>query len=186
MSTKKEDGRTQYETGSVQRRKIEASQIKKMASERTQTWAKKFFDGDEAGANAGRPSFNFSNMTLAGQNLSELLGVSLDRDTLNNTDFSGTVIVDLSLRGATLHDALFRGAILTHVQFQGADLRGSDFSGAQFDDTTFHGADLRGCNFSGTDLAYDKVTLDMAKYDETTIWPERFTPELRREIIKVE
>ena len=68
-------------------------------------------------------------------------------------------------------------------------LVGGDFVGLDFTDTCFKGAELKGANFSGSNLTgcdfrgarlkwvdFTDAVLTGIIYDETTVWPEGFTP----------
>jgi uncharacterized protein YjbI with pentapeptide repeats len=58
---------------------------------------------------------------------------------------------------------------MSGICFKGALLKGADFSGATLVGCDFRGAWLKWANFEGADLTG-------ILYDETTVWPEGFTP----------
>ncbi|MEO1269917.1 MAG: pentapeptide repeat-containing protein, partial [Myxococcota bacterium] len=56
----------------------------------------------------------------------------------------------------------------------GADLRTASFQGAKLTGAVLDSADLRGAHFKGADLS--DTSLDGATWDDTTCWPQGFTP----------
>jgi hypothetical protein len=80
-------------------------------------------------------------------------------------DFFGARLVDVGMRDAHLSGAIFKEAVLIECFFEGADLSGADL----------READLRGSNFRRTNL--QEAKLEGAIYDETTMFPDGFSPE---------
>lgn len=59
--------------------------------------------------------------------------------------------------------------------FEECDMRGSDMRGKTLTFSKFWQCDLRGVNFAGVDLK--DVEFDRhCTYDNTTVWPEGYTP----------
>jgi hypothetical protein len=85
-------------------------------------------------------------------NATDFTGSVMARATLDDTNLTGALLVDVNLRRATL-----RNADLTGARIEGSDLRGADFSGA-----TFTGA----------------TTITTVLHDRSTVWPDGFDPPL--------
>lgn len=95
--------------------------------------------------------------------MSEVIVVIRRRARLRGADASGANLSRIlghrgDFRDARLRDARFVQADLTDADFRGADIRGADFSGSN----------LEGARFGG------------ASVDDTTVWPDGFTPRLDR------
>lgn len=73
------------------------------------------------------------------------------------------------LRYALLTDADLRDANLSLTDLGDALLGGAQMRGAELYKTDLRGADLRGADLTGVDLSF-------ACHDDTTDWPEGFTP----------
>lgn len=91
----------------------------------------------------------------------------------DKVDFFGADLSEASLRGASLIDTVFyeanlRGAVLESATLKGANLQGAILAGARLGGTDFTGA-----------VNLDKAVFDAStKWDERTIWPAGFTPQV--------
>lgn len=75
----------------------------------------------------------------------------------------------------------FREAILNKTVFYETNLAGAVFIKASLVEANFQGANLSGANFKGADLTkatnLNRANFDVSTtWDETTIWPEGFSP----------
>ena len=129
----------------------------------------KFDDCFAAGAvfyRADAPSSSWSRAIL-------LYGVfdraSLQSSRFAEADLSKASFASANLAGADLSNVRARLARFLHADLSDADLHGADLAAA----------DLRECNLTGADLTGANLAhaqLDGARYDETTRWPDGFTP----------
>ena len=78
------------------------------------------------------------------------------------------------LDGATLVRADLTWAQLKRGWLRGADLRNATVVEADMRDCNLNNADLRGADFTGSVM--DGAILKGATWDDTTTWPEGFTP----------
>ena len=88
-----------------------------------------------------------------------LLRANLQSARLVRANLKGAFLVDANLQGAFLVDANLQDAFLARANLLGAPL---------------WRANLRGADLQGADLA--ETILEDAEYDNTTVWPEGFTP----------
>jgi hypothetical protein len=89
---------------------------------------------------------------------------------LSGKNMSGTMIAArANLTGANLSGANFERATLTKAKLRNANLTGANLNRAMLWQADLRGADLRGADLTG-------ATLDEVIYDDTTVWPEGFTP----------
>jgi hypothetical protein len=102
-------------------------------------------------------------LTNALVNQSNLARADLPGTRLDRSDFKGT-----DLRDANLERASLRGASLRDAQLAGSNVRAADL----------READLRGADMRAEHLA--EALLTGARADETTIWPDQFTADIRR------
>lgn len=89
-------------------------------------------------------------------------------------DLSQADLMSINLKGADLSYADLRETNLNN-----ANLRGADLSYASFSEADLTQADLRGASLFGVDLRdaiLTDVSLTGADYDQTTHFPEDFTP----------
>ena len=115
---------------------------------------------------------------------SVLTGATLVNADLTRADLRGADLSDADLTGARLIDAdlsagsamiwLFerprrKHTVLTNATLIDADLTGADLSGADL-----FGVDLTGADLTGATLT--DAILTAIRYDETTSWPEGFSP----------
>lgn len=91
---------------------------------------------------------------------------------LSEINLSGENLRGIDLRGADL-----RGAYLDRIDLRQGNLRYSNLFGA---DST--GADLRGTNLQDTNLCWTNLAL--ALYDENTLFPYRFLPQIHHMIFQ--
>jgi uncharacterized protein YjbI with pentapeptide repeats len=112
-----------------------------------------------------------------------LYKVELDGADLRGTNFSGSYLQMVGFNKSNLERASLRGVtgaafgtvgLAAGVYFTGANLKGADFTGATLREVSFDYADLRGTDFTGADITGADLT--GAKWDETTRWPDGFTP----------
>ena len=93
---------------------------------------------------------------------------------LSGAELRGVMISGSDFFGADLSAADLRGAELSHVNFCKADLSGADLRRANL-----YGADLSDANLCGADLTgatLIDVSLEQAKFDGFTIWPDDIDP----------
>ena len=124
---------------------------------------------------------DFGNATLMGYDLREA--------DLASANMNGAFIGDTSFANANLSGAILRNVYKTRADFSYANLSGADISGARLLDanlentnlaganltgTSFIGANLVGANLTGATLA--GTSFLNVTYNETTQWPEGFTP----------
>lgn len=110
-------------------------------------------------------------LNMKGQDLSD---AHLVYRELRGADFSQTNLTEVSLQGCDLRAANFAGANLHGTVLYLADLRGADFSSAKLDKTDFKQARLEGANLSTAKIG----SVDLrATYDDSTRWPEGFSPD---------
>jgi uncharacterized protein YjbI with pentapeptide repeats len=95
-----------------------------------------------------------------------LRGAELSGAYLSGVDLFAANLVGADLRGADLG-----GANLSNADLRKADLSGANLYSADLSEADLGGADLRDANLKGVDLSG-------ATYDEFTLWPDGFDPEL--------
>ncbi|WP_328388512.1 pentapeptide repeat-containing protein [Nocardia sp. NBC_00416] len=122
------------------------------------------FDTDLTEATLYRANLTRARLDRANLTGALLSGANLTRATLFEADLTGAQLPDADLTGAQLPDANLTGARLDDANLTGATLFGADLTGAILD-----GADLTGAILDGADLT------EIA-YDDSTVWPEGFTP----------
>ena len=103
---------------------------------------------------------NASNISLHG---AYLWCSDFSYGNLKQADLSSCFLLDSTFENAILNEASFLNAKIARCNFRNADLRGADM---RFDTKHFH---------SCTDEKRE-FTLENAKYDKTTIWPDEFDP----------
>jgi hypothetical protein len=96
-----------------------------------------------------------------------------------NANLSGTNLDFMRLVGARLIRADLTGASLFKVKLTRADLRGAKLRGADLSSASLFHANLIGADLTGAKL--DDIPgltrgLNYACYDDTTRWPDRFSP----------
>lgn len=133
----------------------------------------------------------FGAMDIRDQNLSGLLLVESDftdsdmsNSNLDNVVLQEAKLVSSNLTGSSLYRANLRSADLAHARLTGADLISASLKSARLEAVEFKNAnlsyadlsesDLPGANFEGADLTGAKF--ENICYDDTTVWPENFTP----------
>jgi uncharacterized protein YjbI with pentapeptide repeats len=95
-----------------------------------------------------------------------LAGVNLSKMDLSITNLSGADLSEANLQGCYFTEACLRGANLQQADLREARLLKTDLTGV----------DLRGANLEGAAISTDWVR-DML-YDDSTIWPKHFNPQL--------
>lgn len=98
------------------------------------------------------------------------------RAYLRGAELSGAYLSGVDLFAANLGGADLRGADLGEANLSNADLRKADLSGANLYSADLSEADLSGADLRDTNLK--GVDLSDATYDEFTLWPDGFDPEL--------
>jgi uncharacterized protein YjbI with pentapeptide repeats len=109
--------------------------------------------------------------------LSGLVLVTLDAETLEGADLRGLELIGARLPFTNLRRAVLRGADLFHADLrsanlQGADLRRASLYHARLQYANLRGADLRLANLRGAEM-------EGSLYDEGTRWPIFFNPQRR-------
>ena len=88
----------------------------------------------------------------------------MTRTCMREADLTGVFAGGVDLRSAVLNGATIRAANLSGAILRGASLIGTDLSLS----------DLVGADLSEAQL--DQVVLDGIRHDETTRWPDDFSP----------
>lgn len=101
-----------------------------------------------------------------GFTLAYLRGAELRGALLGEVDLFAADLVAADLRAADLAGANLGSADLSRADLSRANLLGADLSNAQLAGTDLRGAILRRADLSG------------ARYDDHTLWPEGFDPEM--------
>jgi uncharacterized protein YjbI with pentapeptide repeats len=92
------------------------------------------------------------------------------RNALDNATEESMTKRERALSGEkNLAGANLAGADLTGANLRGVNLRGADLTAVWLLGVDLTGVDLRGADLTGADLRD-------VKYDETTRWPDGFTP----------
>lgn len=100
------------------------------------------------------------------------------------TEGAGSELERVDLRNAELDGITIQGACFAHANLAGASLVGASLVGATLADTILRGTDLTRANLRGADLTGADLTdarlrdadLDGVVADDTTVWPQGFTP----------
>jgi len=113
--------------------------------------------------------------------LANLPGVNFDYADMRRTNFNNAIISGSSLVNSNFSDANLTGSILTNSILKNADLSGTvlqnaNLEGADLSSAILYGADLR-------DAKLDSAVITDAKYDKSTLWPEKYQPEEHGAII---
>jgi uncharacterized protein YjbI with pentapeptide repeats len=135
----------------------------------------------------------FDDANLEGVNLTEAVldGAKLNRAMLERAHLDGTSLVeaelkDAKLRGANLTNAQLKDAELDRATLTGADFSGADMTGAfltgavtagsgrrtQMTSTNLTRADLTNADLSR--VYFELPTLNGARFNANTVWPEGF------------
>jgi len=125
---------------------------------------------------------NLSGANLGGLDLSceDAVPVTHCAD-FENANLSGTNLDFVRLAGARLSRADLTGASLfsanlTRADLRGAKLRGADLSSASLFHANLIGADLTGAKLVDIPGLIPARGVNYACYDDTTRWPDRFSP----------
>ena len=112
---------------------------------------------------------------------------------LKAAHLAGVRLVEVNLVGGKLVNAILEGTDLTRANLTEAVMEGANLTKANLMDAVLertnlvqanlNQANLRGTNLKGADLT--NANLNGATYDETTIWPSGFDPELAGAIREV-
>jgi uncharacterized protein YjbI with pentapeptide repeats len=129
----------------------------------------------------------FRGLDLANQNLSGLrlpqaqfVEADLAKADLRFVLLSGAQLRAADLREArltqtTLNGTGFIDAQLSHASIDKAFARNASFAGSNLSGADFTGTSLQGADFSGA-VGLDQADLSTVCWDESTRWPEGFTP----------
>lgn len=142
------------------------------------------------------PRRSFNGLDLAGMNLSNQF---LTYDDFSDSDFTDSIMDEsnayraimrranlthsraertyfngVDFRQATLAEGIFQGTNFVEADLQWIDGRGADFTDAHLERAKLAHADLRGAILTGATL--DDAGTAGACYDETTLWPAKYTP----------
>jgi hypothetical protein len=137
-------------------------------------------------------SLDLRGTNLAGVNLkdgslkeADLTGTNLQGASLVGTNLQGAFLAFAKLHEAHLFRAEFQWAVLLEADLQGADLSEANLQGAflheaNLKEACLNGTILQGANFQeAKGLTPEQVA--KAIWDETTQWPEGFSPPPRRQ-----
>lgn len=124
----------------------------------------------------------FAELDLADQNLvglhltgSDFARADLTGANLSASDLAGSNFARAALHGTNLTRTILRGAYFGPERIpDAADQLGADLSNADLSDADLTGADLGHANLTGANLDHANIT--NVFYDQTTTWPQGFTP----------
>jgi len=109
-----------------------------------------------------------------------LVGANLQAAALGEANFQGANLFQTNLQGAVLWAANLQGAGLQEANLQASFLVEANLQGTVLDAANLQGANLFRTNLQGADLRGAKgLTSEQvaeAIWDETTRWPEGFSP----------
>jgi len=131
-------------------------------------------------ANLQMADLKEANLQEASLSQANLQGADLWRDNLKGAglygaNLQGAILIEAKLQEASLGRANLQGAVLNIANLQGAYLGEANLQGAYLDRANLQGTKLGGANLQGAErLTSDQVA--KAFWDETTKWPEGFTP----------
>ncbi|GAB2515025.1 pentapeptide repeat-containing protein [Nocardia heshunensis] len=151
------------------------------------------------GANLTHADLTGANLEWANMTLATLQSATLTDAKLQHATLSEANLVSANLNGASAKEATFKDARMIKVSACSADLDDADMSGARlcradFHDSSLAGVDLTGADLTGADLTSANliaanltgtnltgVDLSMTgllgiTFDETTVWPDGYTP----------
>jgi uncharacterized protein YjbI with pentapeptide repeats len=118
----------------------------------------------------------FHGTTLVGADFwkANLKGAYLEKTNLQRAKITSADLTSAWMHDANLERASFLFSKLEDTQLQGANLKGARFYDAKLIRTRLQRADLRGADLSGAELT--ELRMDDALYDESTKWPDGFSP----------
>ena len=108
---------------------------------------------------------------------------NLQGASLWGANLQGAFLREANLQGAKLWFANLQGAVFEYANLQGAHLIATNLQGADLEEANLRGADLRGPE--GRNLGAKGLTAEQvagAFWDETTKWPEGFSPPAPRRL----
>jgi len=125
---------------------------------------------------------NLQGATLWRANLQEvrLEAANLKGSILDESNLQRSLLLEANLQGARLEEADLQGANLWKANLNSSRLEGAELQGAVFEDANLQGADLQ----FARGLTSKQVAQSI--WDETTQWPEDFSPPPPRKEEKVE
>ena len=148
----------------------------------------------DKGANLVRAKMALANLANANLENANLSFIHLEKACLEFANLRATLLRGAELQGADLRyakleeadlsDANLQDADLGYADLQGADLRRvnlqhANLAGASLQETYLMAIDLEGANLAGTsfrDAHIRGANLRKARWDDETVWPERFIP----------
>jgi uncharacterized protein YjbI with pentapeptide repeats len=125
-----------------------------------------------AGANLGKANLSVAHLGGASLERANLAGANLERSNLAGAILGRAKLTDAHLEGAILGRAHLAGAHLAGAQLDGAQLGGASLERATLDAASLVGANLAKANL-------DEASFGGTRYDQKTIWPQGFRPEVR-------
>jgi len=128
-----------------------------------------------SGANLEGAWLGNADLTDADLSNANLNNTNLLEANLANADLENSTMVGANLSGTILKGANLNGANLTVASLEIADLQNATLRGALLG-ADLRQADLRGADLSGADLG--NAYLVDAIYNEKTVWPDDFNPEV--------
>ncbi|MFT5684751.1 MAG: hypothetical protein ACI8RZ_005695 [Myxococcota bacterium] len=129
---------------------------------------------DLSGASLSGANLCGAHLRGANLNKANLCGAKLGGANLSGANLLGANLSWADLGGADLNKADLRGANLSGAGLRGANLLGADLSGADLSGAILNKANLRRAILTEADLCGANLT--EATHDDTTIWPDGFTP----------
>ena len=131
-------------------------------------------DADLKNANLQAANLTDADLRMAHAIKADLTKANLTRALLADATFTRATLVQTVLKGASLSGARLRYTDLTHADLTGAYLQDADLTRANL-----MGANLTGASLLGACLVLADLTgadLTGVIWDDTTEWPENFTP----------
>jgi uncharacterized protein YjbI with pentapeptide repeats len=169
----------------MQRADLFAARMEEVRGEDVKLKGAFLIDANLNRAKLVKPDFTCADLTKAKARGATLVGAVFNEAILDETDFTDTNLSGSSdftlakrrnreLTGAIMERAVLRGAIMVDADLTDANLKKADLTRANLTGAVMTKADLRGADFTGAVL--DRVDLTGIRYDEKTVWPEKFTP----------
>jgi hypothetical protein len=145
------------------------------------------YEANLQGANLEKANLQGAVLTRANLTGANLGGANLQGAGLDRANLQGASLREANIRGANLWEGNLQGAILGNANLQGAILWEANLREAALVDAKLQGADLRGPKTAdGFTLGAKGLTswqvAGAAYWDETTKWPEGFSPPAPRRL----
>ncbi|MFN8254944.1 MAG: pentapeptide repeat-containing protein [Bacteroidales bacterium] len=116
-------------------------------------------DADFSGLKNLYEKFNSSNMQHCRFNGSDLSGLILKSNNIEECDFSDCNISNSHIQTSNLNRNIFKNSLLKGSDFSESNIEKCDFSGAKLNETVFLKSFLYGCNLSDTDFAGAEIKM---------------------------